>query len=199
MKKFVSLIACGILALGLGCSKQRAEEKSSDQNQVQPATNPTARDQSVTTNSQSAALNPDDRTFLEKAAVGGKAEVELGQLALERAQNDQVKQFAQRMVTDHSQANSDLVSMGDKMSITLPTELDKENQDTKNRLSKLNGAKFDKEYMKAMVDDHQKDVNDFQKESSSAINSDVKAFASKTLPTLQQHLDLAKSIHDSLK
>ena len=199
MKKFVSLIACGILALGLGCSKQRAEEKSSDQNQVQPATNPTARDQSVTTNSQSAALNPDDRTFLEKAAVGGKAEVELGQLALERAQNDQVKQFAQRMVTDHSQANSDLVSMGDKMSITLPTEHDKENQDTKNRLSKLNGAKFDKEYMKAMVDDHQKDVNDFQKESSSAINSDVKAFASKTLPTLQQHLDLAKSIHDSLK
>jgi putative membrane protein len=199
MKKFVSLIACGILALGLGCSKQRAEEKSSDQNQVQPATNPTARDQSVTTNSQSAALNPDDRTFLEKAAVGGKAEVELGQLALEKAQNDQVKQFAQRMVTDHSQANSELVSMGDKMSITLPTELDKENQDTKNKLSKLNGAKFDKEYMKAMVDDHQKDVNDFQKESSSAINSDVKAFASKTLPTLQQHLDLAKSINDSLK
>jgi putative membrane protein len=199
MKKFVSFVACGVLALGLGCSKNRAEEKPGDQNQVQPATNPTARDQSVTTNSQSAALNPDDRTFLEKAAVGGKAEVELGQLALEKAQNDQVKQFAQRMVTDHSQANSELVSMGDKMSITLPTELDKENQDTKNKLSKLNGAKFDKEYMKAMVDDHQKDVNDFQKESSSAINSDVKAFASKTLPTLQQHLDLAKSINDSLK
>lgn len=199
MKKFVSLIACGMLALGLGCSKQRAEEKSSDQNQIQPATNPTARDQSVTTNSQSASLDPGDRTFLEKAAVGGKAEVELGQLALEKAQNDQVKQFAQRMVTDHSQANSDLVSMGDKMSITLPTELDKEHQDIKNKLSKLNGAKFDKEYMKAMVDDHQKDVNDFQKQSGSAINSDVKAFASKTLPTLQQHLDLAKSINDSLK
>lgn len=196
MKKFVSFIACGVLALGMGCSKNRAEENPGGQ---QPSSNPSATDQAVTTNSQSAALNPDDRSFLEKAAVGGKAEVELGQLALQKAQNEQVKQFAQRMVTDHSQANSELVSMGDKMSLTLPTELDKEHQDTKNKLSKLNGAKFDKEYMKAMVDDHQKDVNDFQKESNNAINSDVKAFASKTLPTLQQHLDLAKSINDSLK
>jgi putative membrane protein len=195
MNKFVSLLACGLLAFGLGCSKERAQNNS----QTQPSSNPSATDQSVTTNAQSAALNADDRAFVEKAAVGGKAEVELGQLAQEKAQNEQVKQFAQRMVTDHSQANSDLVSMGDKMSLTLPTELDKEHQDIKNKLSKLNGAKFDKEYMKAMVDDHQKDVNDFQKESSSAINSDVKAFASKTLPTLQQHLDLAKSINDSLK
>jgi len=196
MNKFVSFVACGVLAFALGCSKERAQESPGGQ---QPSSNPTATDQSVTTNAQSAALNPDDRTFVEKAAVGGKAEVELGQLALQKAQNDQVKQFAQRMVTDHSQANSELVSMGDKMSLTLPTELDKEHQDIKDKLSKLSGAKFDKEYMKAMVDDHQKDVNEFQKASSNAINSDVKAFAAKTLPTLQQHLDLAKSIHDSLK
>ena len=196
MNKFVSFMACGVLAFALGCSKERAQESPAGQ---QPSSNPSATDQSVTTNAQSAALNPDDRAFIEKAAVGGKAEVELGQLALQKAQNDQVKQFAQRMVTDHSQANSELVSMGDKMSLTLPTELDKEHQDIKDKLSKLNGAKFDKEYMNAMVDDHQKDVNEFQKESSNAINSDVKAFASKTLPTLQQHLDLAKSINDNLK
>jgi putative membrane protein len=196
MKKFVSVFACGVLALALGCSKERAQNSSGGQ---QPSSNPSATDQSVTTNAQSAALNPDDRAFVEKAAVGGKAEVELGQLAQEKAQNEQVKQFAQRMVTDHSQANSELVSMGDKMQLTLPTELDKETQDLKTKLSKLNGAKFDKEYMKAMVDDHQKDVNEFQKQSNNAINSDVKAFASKTLPTLQQHLDLAKSINDNLR
>src|SRR5690349_13091189 len=108
MKKFVSFFACGVLALGMGCSKNRAEENPGGQ---QPSSNPSATDQAVTTNSQSAALNPDDRSFVEKAAVGGKAEVELGQLALQKAQNDQVKQFAQRMVTDHSQANSELVSM----------------------------------------------------------------------------------------
>ena len=196
MKKFVSVFACGVLALALGCSKERAQNSSGGQ---QPSSNPSATDQSVTTNAQSAALNPDDRAFVEKAAVGGKAEVELGQLAQEKAQNEQVKQFAHRMVTDHSQANSELVSMGDKMQLTLPTELDKETQDLKTKLSKRNGAKFDKEYMKAMVDDHQKDVNEFQKQSNNAINSDVKAFASKTLPTLQQHLDLAKSINDNLR
>jgi putative membrane protein len=110
-----------------------------------------------------------------------------------------VKQFAQRMVTDHSQANSELLSMGDKMQLSLPTALDKEHQDLKNKLSKLNGAKFDKEYMKAMVDDHQKDLQEFENAAGSAVNSDVKSFASKTSAVIRQHLDLAKSIESSLK
>src|SRR4051812_11651975 len=197
MKKFLSIAATLALAASIGCSKQRAE--NTDQNQIKPSNSPSATDQQVTTNAQSAALNADDRAFLEKAAVGGKAEVELGQLAQQKAQSEDVKQFAQRMVADHSQANSDLLSMGDKMNLTLPTALDDKTQKEKNRLSKLNGAKFDKEYMHLMIDDHQKDVDEFQKESQNAINSDVKSFASKTLPTLQQHLDLAKSIHDKMK
>ena len=195
MNKFVSLLACGLLAFGLGCSKERAQNNT----QTQPSSNPSATDQSVTTNAQSAALNADDRAFVEKAAVGGKAEVELGQLAQEKAQNEQVKQFAQRMVTDHSQANSELLSMGDKMQLSLPTALDKEHQDLKNKLSNLNGAKFDNEYMKAMVDDHQKDLQEFENAAGSAVNSDVKSFASKTSAVIRQHLDLAKSIESSLK
>jgi putative membrane protein len=197
MNRFVSLFACGVLTVALGCSKERAQ--NNQQNQTQPSSNPSATDQAVTTNAQSAALNADDRAFLEKAAVGGKAEVELGQLAQEKAQSEQVKQFAQRMVTDHSQANSELVSMGDKMQLTLPTALDQETQDLKNKLSKLNGAKFDKEYMKAMVDDHQKDMQEFEKAAGNAVNSDVKSFASKTSAVIRQHLDLAKSINDGLK
>lgn len=196
MKKILSIAASLALAASLGCSKQRAENTD---NQIKPSNSPSATDQQVTTNAQSAALNADDRAFLEKAAVGGKAEVELGQLAQEKAQSDDVKQFAQRIVTDHSQANSDLLSMGDKMSLTLPTALDDKTQKEKDKLSKLNGAKFDKEYMKLMVDDHQKDVDEFQKESQNAVNSDVKGFAAKNLPTLQQHLDLAKAIQSKLK
>jgi putative membrane protein len=196
MKRVLSILASGALALTLACSKQRAENREQGQ---QPSSSPAATDQQVTTNQQAAALDPDDRSFLEKAAVGGKAEVELGQLALEKAQSEDVKQFAQRMVTDHSQANSQLMGLADKMSLSLPTALDDENQKTKDKLSKLSGAKFDKEYMKDMVDDHQKDVNEFQKVSQNANNSDVKHFASQTLPTLQQHLDLAKSINDKTK
>jgi putative membrane protein len=198
MKKLLTIIGSAALALSIGCSKQRASNPN-DQAGSQPSSSPSQTDQQVTTNAQGAALNPDDRSFLEQAAVGGKAEVELGQLAQSKAQNDQVKQFAQRMVTDHSQANSELMSLGDKMSLSLPTSLDDQTQKEKDRLSKLTGAKFDKEYMKLMVQDHEKDVSDFQKESTSAVNSDVKGFASKTLPTLQQHLDLAKSINDNLK
>lgn len=197
MKKILSIAASLALAASLGCSKQRAE--NSDQNQSKPSSSPSATDQQVTTNAQGAALNPDDRSFLEKAAVGGRAEVELGQLAQQKAQSEEVKQFAQRMVTDHSQANSELMSLSDKMSLSLPTALDDKTQKDSDKLAKLNGAKFDKEYMKMMVDDHQKDVDEFQKLSQNAINSDVKGFASKTLPTLQQHLELAKSIHDKMK
>jgi putative membrane protein len=196
MKKVTSIVASAALALTLACSKQRAENREQGQ---QPSSSPAASDQQVTTNQQSAALNPDDRSFLEKAAVGGKSEVELGQLALEKAQSDDVKQFAQRMVTDHSQANSQLMGLADKMSLTMPTALDRENQSKKDKLAKLSGGKFDKEYMDEMVKDHQKDVDEFQKASQNANNSDVKTFASQTLPTLQQHLDLAKSINDKTK
>jgi putative membrane protein len=148
MKKIMSIVASAALVLTLACSKQRAENKEQGQ---QPSSSPAATDQQVTTNQQSAALNPDDRSFLEKAAVGGKSEVELGQLALEKAQSEDVKQFGQRMVTDHSQANSQLMGLADKMSLTLPTALDRENQSKKDRLAKLSGAKFDKEYMNEMV------------------------------------------------
>jgi putative membrane protein len=189
MKTILTLAASFALAASIGCSQDRASNNN-DQ-----AAAPAGQ---VTTNQQSAALDPGDKTFMEKAAMGGKEEVELGQLAQEKAQNEQVKQFAQRMVSDHSQANSNLLDLASKLNVTLPTTMDDQQQKDKERLSKLNGAKFDKEYMKLMVDDHQKDVNEFQQQSQNAINSDVKSFASSTLPTLQQHLDLAKSVNESL-
>lgn len=196
MRKFYALLASGTLALTMACSNQRANETEQGR---RPSSSPSATDQQVTTNQQSAALNPDDRSFLETAAVGGKAEVELARLAQQKAQNEQVKQFAQRLQQDHSQANTELLSMSEKMSLTLPTQLDNQHKQHREHLSKLSGAKFDREYIKMMVDDHQKNVDDFQKQSGNAINSDVKNFASKTLPVLQQHLDMAKNIQGNLK
>lgn len=133
-----------------------------------------------------------DQKFIMEAAKGGMAEVELGKLAADKASSDQVKQFGQRMVTDHGKANDELKSIAGGKNITLPSDLDAKDKALRDRLSKLSGAQFDRAYMQAMVRDHRKDVNEFKRESTSGKDADVKAFASKTLPTLEEHLKLAQ-------
>jgi putative membrane protein len=133
-----------------------------------------------------------DSTFAMKAAAGGMAEVKFGQLAQQKASNPAVKQFGERMVTDHSKANSQLKSVASKNDITLPSGLDAKDQATYDKLSKLSGPEFDRAYMKDMVSDHEKDVSDFKREANTGKNSDIKNFASQTLPTLQEHLQMAR-------
>jgi putative membrane protein len=145
-----------------------------------------------------AARNP-DHSFVEKAAIGGMAEVELGNLAQQKASSDQVKQFASRMVQDHGKANDELKQIASSKGMDLPTALDKKHRGDVDRLGKMSGAQFDRAYMSHMVDDHKKDVADFKKASTSAKDSDVKGFASKTLPTLQEHLQLAQKTNDAVK
>jgi putative membrane protein len=142
-----------------------------------------------------ANLNTRDRNFVMEAAMGGMAEVELGKLATQKATSDAVKQFGQKMVDDHSAANSELTQLAAAKGITLPTELDAKHRADITRLSKLSGAAFDGAYSKAMLDDHVKDVAAFEKESTSGTDPEVKAFATKTLPTLKQHLEMARSLN----
>ena len=139
-----------------------------------------------------AKLSHGDKKFVEEAAQGGMAEVQLGQLAAQKAQNPEVKQFGQKMVDDHSKANDQLKSIASSKGVELPTDLKSADKREHDRLSKLNGADFDREYMKHMVSDHKKDVKDFEKESKSAKDADLKNFAGTTLPTLQQHLQMAQ-------
>jgi len=133
-----------------------------------------------------------DTKFAKEAASGGMAEVQMGQLAVQNASNEQVKKFGQRMVDDHSKANDQLKGIAAKDNITLPSELDAKDQATLKRLQGLKGTAFDRAYMQDMVKDHQHDVSDFQKEASNGSNPDLKAFASQTLPTLQEHLKMAQ-------
>ena|SRR5947209_2532043 len=144
--------------------------------------------------SGSSQLSAMDKHFVRKAAQGGLAEVELGKLATQKASSDEVKKFGQRMVDDHSKANDQLKQLAQQKGVDLPTQPDAKDQATKKRLEKLSGEQFDKAYMQDMVKDHTKDVAEFQKESNSAKDPDVKNFASQTLPTLQDHLKEAKSI-----
>jgi len=146
---------------------------------------------SATKSSGNASLSGADRKFIEHAAMGGKKEVALGRLAAERASSPEVKAFGQMMVDDHSKANSELESLAQQKGVTLPAEKTDSNQ---NKLSKLSGDQFDRAYISMMQADHQKDVAEFEKESTSASDPDVKAFAAKTLPVLQKHKEKVNSI-----
>lgn len=133
-----------------------------------------------------------DHTFATMAAQGGMAEVALGQLAQQKASSDAVKQFGQRMVDDHTKVNDELKSIASTKNIALPAEVSAKDKATMDRLSKLSGAAFDRAYMQDMVADHKKDVSEFRHESENGTDADMKAFAAKTLPTLEEHLKLAE-------
>jgi len=146
-----------------------------------------------------AKLAGADRQFVERAASGGMTEVEMGKVAQQKAANDQVKQFAARMVQDHTMANEELKQLAQSKGVAIPPVASKDHHGGKDKLSKLSGAEFDRQYMAHMVSDHRKTVAEFKKASESAKDGEVKAFASKTLPKLQEHLAQAQSINDSVK
>lgn len=136
--------------------------------------------------------------FLADAAQGGMAEVELGKLAAQKAGNPEVKKFGQMMVTDHSKANAEVKALAGKKNISLPTDLGSHKSDI-DKMSKLSGADFDRQYVDDMVADHETDVAEFEKQAMSAKDPDVKAFAAKTLPTLKRHLETIKAIQAKMK
>jgi putative membrane protein len=142
----------------------------------------------------SAAGPAPDAAFVTKIGQVGLAEVELGMLASQKAERDEVKKFAQRMVADHTKAGDELKAIATAKNITWPTELDAEHKALKDKLSKQSGAAFDRAYMQAMVDGHRKVATDFKKETQSGKDTEVKAWASKTLPTIEAHLKDAEMI-----
>ena len=145
---------------------------------------------------QTNASNPDEK-FVMEAGKGGMAEVELGRMAVDKASNDDVKKFGQRMVDDHSKAGDELKALAQSKHITVPSEIDPKDRALRERLMKLSGPAFDQAYMQAMVNDHVKDVGDFSTEARAGKDPDVKAWAGKTLPTLEEHLRLAREANRS--
>ena len=145
------------------------------------------------------AVNSDDAKFATTAAVGGMAEVALGKLAASKTSNAAIKDFANMMITDHGQANTDLASIASAKNITLPTEPDSAHLKKADDLSKLSGKKFDKAYVDAMIDGHKKTLDLMNNEAKNGSDSSLKAFAAKVAPTVQKHLDAINKIHDSMK
>lgn len=144
------------------------------------------------TGTTGTAIAATDRAFAREAAIGSMAEVDLGNLAKQKASSSDVKAFADRMVTDHSKANDELKQWADSNKVTLPAQLDARHKATHARLEKLSGDAFDKAYMRDMLADHKMDVAKFKTESKSAKNGDLRDWAGKTLPTLEDHLKQAQ-------
>jgi len=138
--------------------------------------------------------NPDSTKFSSAAAQGGLTEVELGRLAVQRGSNPAVKSFGQRMIEDHSRANDELKAIATKKSIALPPDMNSDQKATMDKLSKLSGSDFDKAYMSDMVKDHEADAREFENQANKGTEADIKAFAARTLPMIQRHLQMARDV-----
>lgn len=167
------------------------QQKSGDQN-------PEGAGMNADTTASARNTAADENEFINKAASGGMMEVELGRYAVKNAGSKDVRDFGQRMVTDHSKANAELKALAKTKNITLPDSMMDKHRDMASDLMKLKGAEFDKEYMSKMVKDHEEDVSEFEDASKDHADPDVKAWAAKTAPVLRQHLEMAKKIDEKM-
>ena len=207
MKKLLifSLLILGLLVAGCSNTNKAAtsdnnpSQPSSAENSSSSGAAPASSSNTETSNTnKESSLSSSDQHFVMEAAKGNKAEVELGQVVAQKTTNPQVKRFAEMMVKDHTQALNQLQQLAEMKKVTLPSELPDDAKDLESKINSASGSDLDKTYMDAMVDDHQKDVQEFKDAAKDAQDKDVKQWASSTLPTLQQHLQKAKQIDAKL-
>jgi len=148
---------------------------------------------------QAEVNDDDDARFVVRAASGGMSEVELGNIAVKKAHDANVREFGAMMVADHSKAGKMLTALADSDKISLPQSPGKSEENLSDELIKKSDKDFDEAYVDAMVKDHQDDIKDFEKEIKNAKGQDIKAFAQNTLPMLQKHLKAITAIQDSMK
>jgi len=185
-----SLLALLILGLiSIGCTS--TNKASTPDTAAQPNSGATSA------SSSSPSSNP-DQEFVTKAAQGNSAEVELGKIVAAKSKDPNVKQFAQMMVKDHTTALNELQELAQTKNLNFNDDLPDDAKSLQQKLSSDTGKQLDKDYMDGMVEDHQKDVQEFNDKSQNAKDPDVKQWASKTLPTLQKHLEKAQQIDAKL-
>jgi putative membrane protein len=213
--RWIAIFAVLVAAIALGACNNVDESRNSTSNSgprkdslpspdpprngVDANGNATVNGNAGPTNSAASQNDALRNNFWATAAQGGVAEVELGKIAQTKAANAEVKNFARMMVEEHTKANNELKSLAAKRSITLPTTMNSGNQATLAELQNLVGEEFDREYVAAMVDNHEADVQLFESQAADESDPDAKAFATKTLPTLKKHLDMIKAIQAKMR
>jgi len=192
-----------VLCINTGCNNSGSGTSSTDSATVKSDTGAssagTDTGSSARVEKNPSTLSKDDSTFVMKAANAGMTEVELGKIAQQNAASDKVKEFGQMMVKDHSAAGDQLKKIAQSRSINVPDSLSSESKKHIADMQKKKGKDFDKAYIKMMVEGHEKVLKQFEDEQAKGADAELKAFAAQTVPTINGHLDSAKSIKESLK
>jgi len=189
-RKFYLLAAAALLFGGTAIAQSHAGGASSTSSQQPGVQTPDGN-----------APNPqsmNDRDFVKKALEGGDAEVQLGQLAQQKSQSDDVKQFAQKMVQDHTQMGDQLMKpLAKQLGVDPPKNLSKKDKQLMAKLESLSGSQFDNEYIRAMVKDHRQDLKDFKSEAETTQDPNVKQAVQQGETIVSQHLQLIEQIAQS--
>jgi len=154
----------------------------------------------LTLTSQAADREPTtQQEFLAHAIATDIAEVKLGELALKQASSDDVKKYARMMVNDHTKHRDQLMERAKAFKLAVVQGLEKEHQEKMDRLSKLEGKDFDREYMKCMVEGHEKALKMYQTWSKKVEDKDLGDIVERTIPKLKEHLEQARDVHGKVK
>lgn len=191
-KRTLAVASAMLICSGLALAQRPSGTPPGSTGQTQ---SPNATDQMNNMQTQSTGQPvPTDKLFVKQALEGGLAEVQLGQLALQKSSNDQVKQFAQRMVDDHTKMGDQMKPIAQQLGVPVPTQPSKKDRQTIAKLQALSGPAFDQAYIKDMVKDHKADLRDFQAEASAGSDPNVKNAAAQGSQIIAQHLQLAQQL-----
>ena len=187
-KKLTALAGAVLLSSSLGLA-QAGQQPSGPAGQSNPAA-----DSQMSAMTMAGQPSPQDKTFVKKALQGGMAEVQLGQLTLQKSSNDQVKQFAQKMIDDHTRMGEQMKPVAQQLGVPEPASVSRKDLAVMTKLKTLSGPAYDQAYIKDMVKDHKQDLSDFQTEASSGKDQTVKDAASQGSKVIAQHLEMIQQI-----
>lgn len=182
-------ILAAVAAIGLGAAQTLAQQEPP----------PRSVPEAVQQIRSATELTPFGRQFIEEALKGNLGEVKLGQLAMLHGQLRQVKDFAQHMIEEHSQANDRLAIIAKEQGIQVPTDMSQKMQDVHARLSGLKGDAFDRAYTSFMLEDHKAEIERYTTALDEAREPSLREYINKTLPLLRQHLAAAQAIEKALQ
>jgi len=197
----VFVAACGLVAVGLNApvggsqNTNSATTQNTNAGETQNAGGSTGGTQNGNTGGAASALGSSDRKFMQEAAAGGMAEVEMARVAVERASSDAVRDYARKMIEDHTRVNEELMQLASAKGVTLPAAADAKHRAMLDKLNRLSGAEFDREYVRnAGVKSHEKMLKLVEGHSRKGRDADARAFATKMVPAVKMHLDMARQL-----
>ena len=193
----VLMIGGVLLVSGALAVAQQQQPTGSQPNPANPETNPnspTSPIGQIQAQQNAAAGSMQDKSFVRKALEGGMFEVQAGQLAAQKSSSQDVQQFGQKMVDDHTKMGDALKPIAAQMGVTAPTKLSKKDEASLTKLQGMSGSEFDNAYIKDMVSDHKKDLSDFKAEAGNTQNSDLRQAVQQGGQVISEHLQMAEQL-----